>query len=199
MSTPLIEEILEQVNNNFHDDTPISLEVFEQTYDHLEDEFIYEWVDGRTMKILRDMNRQQYLIIRNLQRFFYKLNSKNEIKGELITEGDNFFNGNRRRPDVAFYTNDQINTSHEGGKTVPEFVIEIASKFDTLSYYLDKVDDYMSSGVKVVWIIDYRHNKVITFRPDNKIEYLGINDYCSAEEVIENFNILVDNLFKKVV
>ncbi len=185
-----------EVNNHFHDENPISLEVFEKTYNQVEDEFYYEWVDGRALKTYRDMNRQQYLIIRNIQRFFYKLNAKKEILGELISEGDNFFNGNRRRPDMAFYTNEQLNNTFEGEKDVPEFVIEIVSENDAWNYYMHKREDYLKAGVKVMWIITPAVQNVVIFRLENVVEVVENDGICSANEVIEGFNISVNDIFK---
>lgn len=196
--TDFLEET-EEIKNHFHDDEPISIEDFEQTYDHLEDEFTYEWVDGRTMKTIKEMNSEQFLIQSNLIDFLAKIKAKNpKIKGQLISEGDNFFNGNRRRPDMAYYTNEQLKASFNGEKTVPEFVIEIASRWDTWHYYMSKREDYLKAGVKVFWVISPLHKNVVIYKKDNSIQHLQDADLCSAASVIDGFSISVDDLFKMI-
>ena len=62
---------------------------------------------------------------------------KNGIDGQLISEGGNFFKENHRRPDIAYYTREQILALKEDKYTVPEFVIEIISPTDK-AYKINK-------------------------------------------------------------
>jgi len=85
----------------------ISWEVFERKYLTREDGYKYEWLDGIVEKTTHALNKNHFYIIGNLLNFFYTLkNSK--IKDSLISGGDIFFGKHHRKPDIAFYTREQL-------------------------------------------------------------------------------------------
>ncbi len=108
----------------------ITWEEFQRKYLSREDNFKYEWVNGEVIKTQRTMDYSQFYIVKNLQAFFRNLLSTNKVHGELITEGDTFFLGNHRRPDIAWFTDEQIALAKDGVKPVPQFIIEVISKKD---------------------------------------------------------------------
>ena len=59
--------------------------------------------------------------------------------------------------DAVFIANSSlpIRESSEGYlETIPDLVVEVRSKNDTLPAVQRKVDDYLTAGVKVVWVVD---------------------------------------------
>jgi Uma2 family endonuclease len=173
----------------------ISWEEFQNRYLQREDNFKYEWVNGQVEKIPRAMDRTQFFILKNLIRFLYKLKAKNpKILGDLVAEGDTFFAGNHRRPDIAYYTDEQFELTKEDKDTIPEFVIEIISKKDQMDKVYAKMKDYRAAEVKVIWHIFPRLGEVHVYHGKNMKVCLG-NDICSAEEVIEGFSLTVKEIF----
>jgi Uma2 family endonuclease len=60
-------------------------------------------------------------------------------------------------PDVLFIATESlpIRTSPEGYlETIPELVVEVRSKNDSLRYVERKVKHYLKAGVEVVWVVD---------------------------------------------
>jgi len=130
---------------------PITWEQFQRRYLSREDGFKYEWVNGRVEKMPRSMDKTQLYILANLTKFFTALQRRNDLTGYLISEGDTFFAGNHRRPDVAYYTDEQIQAARHNEDVHPDFVIEVISKTDQLEKVARKMDDYRAAGVPVVW------------------------------------------------
>ena len=174
----------------------ISWEDFQRKYLNREDRYKYEWVNGRVEKTSRNMDKSQIYILVNLTRFLYTLKSANpNIKGDLIAEGDTFFVGNHRRPDIAFWTDAQIEAGRREEEVVPDFVIEVISKNDQVERVEDKMEDYAAAGVKVVWKIFPRLQRVDVYR-GRTITVCKGQDLCSAEPVIEGFVIKAADVFK---
>ncbi|MDZ7362187.1 MAG: Uma2 family endonuclease [candidate division KSB1 bacterium] len=61
--------------------------------------------------------------------------------------------GQLRRPDLAFYLNENAPISDEPPMTAPDLAIEIFTSDTGFLALLDKADLYLSKGGKVVWII----------------------------------------------
>lgn len=103
-------------------------------------------------------------------------------------------------PDVAFITNRSlpVRTSPEGYlETIPELVVEVLSKNDTVPEILDKVGEYLAAGVQIVWVIDPRSQIVTVFRLEQNACELRIGDVLTAEGVIPGFQAPVAELFER--
>lgn len=169
---------------------------FQKKYLSREDRFKYEWVGGQVVKTPRTMDKSQFYIQMNLARFLTQLKKSHELNGELIAEGDTFFSGNHRRPDIAYYTEAQILQGARGENIIPRFVIEIISSKDQMNLVHQKMQDYREAGVDVVWHIFPALQEVHVYR-GRKMEVRTGEDLCSAEPVVEGFEIKVDELLKK--
>lgn len=171
-------------------------EVFERRYLAREDRYKYEWVNGQIEKTPRNMDSTQFFIVANLLRFLYALKAGNaRLDGELIAEGDTFFAGNHRRPDIAYYTNAQIRTAKNGTPVVPDFVVEIISKQDQIEKVEQKMEDYTAAGVSVIWLIFPTLKKVHVYR-GRHMEVCKGTDRCSAEPVIPGFVLPAQQIFE---
>jgi Uma2 family endonuclease len=176
---------------------PIAWKDFKSRYLRREDSYRYEWVNGMVEKTPRNMNQEQFFILRNL--FTYFRQSKSALLGELMTEGDMFFDKNHRRPDVCFLTHDQITRSAYGENQVPDFVIEIISDTDTVKRVNKKMQDYRNANVKVVWQVLPEDKEIHIYHGDNlmQISIIKKDMPCMATPVLENFSITANQLFLK--
>jgi Uma2 family endonuclease len=84
-----------------------------------------------------------------------------------------------------------------GGKPKPEFVIEVISSNDTADYYDTKLDHYYAAGVKVVWFIYPKTEKVVVYGPDRSSVTLQGAALCSAAPVLPAFALPASDIFKK--
>ncbi|MCO6488157.1 MAG: Uma2 family endonuclease [Phaeodactylibacter sp.] len=174
----------------------ISWEAFRKKYLSREDSFKYEWVNGFVEKTPRTMDKSQFYIQDNLIEYLYRLKSSLPVDGQFIAEGDAFFGGNHRRPDIAFYTKNQIRQAADGENVVPAFVIEVISSKDQMTLVHKKMHDYREANVAVVWHIFPQLEEIHVYHGLKMEIHLG-NDLCSAEPAVEGFEISVNDVLKK--
>lgn len=174
----------------------ISWEEFQRKYLSREDQYKYEWVNGLIEKTPRTMDKTQLYILTNLIRFLYSLKaSYPKIDGDLVAEGDTFFAGNHRRPDIAYYTEAQIQAARNNEDVHPDFVIEVISKNDQAEKLVKRMGDYWAAGVRVIWQI-YPENKQIHVYHGKHMTVCSGDDLCSAEPVVPGFVLPVHEVFK---
>jgi hypothetical protein len=66
----------------------------------------------------------QFFIVKNLIRFLYALKFKNpNLEGVLISESDFLFGTLHRRPDIGYFTDEQILDARNNQEVLPFFVI----------------------------------------------------------------------------
>jgi Uma2 family endonuclease len=103
-------------------------------------------------------------------------------------------------PDAAFITNQSlpIRLSPEGYlETIPDLVAEVRSKNETLPEVKQKVDDYLTAGVKVVWVVDTLQRIVTSYRRGSDAEIFGLDDTLVIEDIIPGLRIAVRDLFQE--
>lgn len=173
----------------------ISWETFQKKYLSREDKYKYEWVDGYVEKTNRTMDKNQSYIFDNLADFLDELKLNQSINGRFIAEVDSFFNKQHRRPDIAFYTKEQIRADKNNAVSIPQFVIEVISSTDQVNRLVKKLKDYRAADVKVIWLIFPEAQEIHVYRGlDSQIKQ-G-NDICSADEIIKGFKMKVADVFK---
>jgi Uma2 family endonuclease len=165
----------------------IPWEQFQRRYLSREDRFKYEWVDGAVEKTFRLMNQEQQRILVNLENFLELLFAPGKPPGRLLSEVDTFFRGNHRRPDIAWFTNDQIALFGKENQ-VPPFVIEIISTNDQINLVQKKMADYRRAGVPVVWQVFPELREIHVYKNEEMTICSG-DKLCSAEPVISGFKL----------
>lgn len=174
----------------------LSWQEFKNRYLSREDQYKYEWVNGTVEKTLRSMDKTQIYLLANLTRFLYTLIAVNpHIDGDLIAEGDTFFAGNHRRPDISYYTKAQLRAARLNEDVHPDFVIEVISHNDQIMKLLKKMVDYRNAGVQVIWHIFPQQQEVHVYHGKQMVVCTG-DDICSAEAVIKGFSLSVKDIFK---
>jgi len=96
--------------------------------------------------------------------------------------------------DALFIANGSLPIRHspEGYlETIPDLVVEVRSKNDTLPAIQRKVDDYLTAGVKVVWVVDPAARTVTAHRRDVAPQVFLEDDTLTIEDVIPGFQLLV--------
>lgn len=178
----------------------ISWAEFEKRYLTREDKYKYEWLNGIVEKTERAMNQYQFFIARNLFAFFRKLSVEGKANGELMTEGDAFFLENHRKPDIAYYTNEQINRAVDGENQVPQFVIQVISTHDKTQKTQRKIQDYQAAGVQVIWEIMPILQQVNVYQGQHmSMKTKKGEDICSAAPVLPDFALTANAIFQKSV
>ncbi len=105
-----------------------------------------------------------------------------------------------RCPDFAFVAKSRI--PQEGipkgfWKIVPDLACEVVSPSDTLFDVEEKVQQYLQSGVRLVWLINPKQRTVTVYRPGPIVRVLTIRDSIEGEEVIPGFSYRVQKVFAR--
>jgi Uma2 family endonuclease len=101
-------------------------------------------------------------------------------------------------PDAAFIANRSlpVRLTPEGYlETIPDLVVEVRSKNDTLPEIDHKVNDYLRAGVRVVWVPDPERQTVTVYRNGQPPQVFGAADTLTVPDVIPGFAVPVQNLF----
>jgi Uma2 family endonuclease len=174
----------------------ISWADFKADYLEREDNFKYEWVNGVVEKTPRSMDRKLFYIVVNLLRYFNHLYNNGKVTGSLMPEGDTFFGENHRRPDVAYYTDEQVEAAADDEGAEPQFVIEIISTKDQMNRVYKKMQDYRASKIPVIWHIFPELQEVHVFHGRKSEIYVG-EDICSADPTLPDFQMSVNAIFNR--
>jgi Uma2 family endonuclease len=159
----------------------------------------YELDDGRLIVLGLpddDHSRTQLLVMFSLIKYGENL-GLGECRGEIgviLRRNPDRLVG----PDGAFIANRSlpVRTTPEGYlETIPELVVEVRSKNDTLAEVSSKAEEYLASGAKLVWVIDPRSKTITVYRPGQDPSELRIGDVLTAEGAISGFQALVAELF----
>ena len=164
-----------------------------------EDAYKYEWLNGIVEKTKLTLDYTQFYIAQNLCNYFELFRFKNKIDGLLIIKGDVFFLKNHRRPDIAFFTSQQIEDAADGINPVPKFVIEIISNTDAINRVNKKLQDYRAANVEVVWHIFPQSQEVHIYGGENldTVHIKRGDMICSANPTLSDFNMPVSDIFKR--
>jgi len=158
-----------------------------------EDGFKYEWNDGELIKFT-GMNRKQLYIYEVLNNIFIEKGLWK--RGTFVAEYDTMLTGiQMRRPDIAYLTKEQVANTKKEIDEIPEFVIEVISTTDNHYKLEDKITEYFMHGVQVVWIILPEHKMVYVYTSRKTVKICTDDDICSANPVLPEFEISVNQLF----
>jgi Uma2 family endonuclease len=94
-----------------------------------------------------------------------------------------------RAPDVAFVSRDRLSQIADEGyaELAPDWVAEILSPGDRPGEVLEKVGQWLSAGVRLVWVIDpvQPHGRI--YRADGTVSAVGPEDELDGEDVFPGF------------
>jgi Uma2 family endonuclease len=122
--------------------------------------------------------------------------------GHLLTGETGIYT--RRNPDtvrgidVAFISNgryDQIQSTNYLD-IAPELIIEILSPNDSWSDVHQKLAEYFTVGVLLVWVVDPRLEQIHAFRSLDDITLLTRDDELTAHDILPGFSALVADIFR---
>ena len=100
--------------------------------------------------------------------------------------------GGERSPDVAWVALERWNklTREQQRKfppIAPDFVLELLSPTDSREKTQAKMQEYMSSGVRLGWLVDRDNHYVEIYRMNQPVEVLRNPEQLSGEDVLPEF------------
>ncbi len=79
--------------------------------------------------------------------------------------------------------------------TAPDLAVEVVSPGNTSEEISTKVEDYLSSGSRLVWIVYPKRKVVVIYRANNTVSFLHEEDELSGEDVIPDFRLQLEKVF----
>ncbi len=116
--------------------------------------------------------------------------------GYIIRSGEG---ENVRAPDVAFIRKERVPEEGWGAgfcTVMPDLVVEVVSPHDSYPQLRQKVDQWLSAGVQVVWVIDPERQVVEIWRPDGTLKELQADEILTGDPVLPGFQVVVKELFE---
>lgn len=109
-------------------------------------------------------------------------------------------NGAIRSPDVAWIRRERWEalTREERERRAPicpDFVVELRSRTDPLSFLQRKMREYSDNGARLGWLIDPYQRRVYIYRPGAPVEQLDNPQTVSGDPVLPGFVLEVARLW----
>jgi len=82
-------------------------------------------------------------------------------------------------------------------ETIPELVVEIRSKNDSLKYIERKVIHYLKAGVEIVWVADWTARTVTAYTAAGEPAVYGESDTLRLPALIPDFSLQVADVFRE--
>jgi Uma2 family endonuclease len=153
----------------------------------------YEWNNGRIEINEHTMKNTERYIALNLLRHFER--TLGALGGGLLPETDCMLpSGQMRRPDLAYFSADQIAEARRGENPVPTFVIELISPTDRTPAVDEKLIEYFTNGVRCAWYIYPTSKRIHIYTSPKDIRICTDTDLCSAAPALD-FSLTVEDIF----
>lgn len=100
-------------------------------------------------------------------------------------------NGANRSPDASWIRKERIESLNPDPEKfmpmTPDFAVELRSATDTLISIQQKMQEYISCGVRLAWLIDPQNQQVEIYRLGQNVEVLKSPNSLSGEDVLPGF------------
>lgn len=109
-------------------------------------------------------------------------------------------NGAVRSPSVSWITNERWNSLSKEQQAsfapiAPDFVIELLTPTDELKKFQKKMQEYLSCGVKLGWLINPDAKEVKIYRMGKELEVLNNPSSLSGEETLPGLTVNLTDIF----
>lgn len=172
----------------------------------------FELVDGRlverhrTSRSVAVEDHMGFLADRIAGRLFQRLANycdEHPLGWALLPNSGGFqgFPGSTRRirkPDVAFvrygrFPDEQLPLGN--AQLAPDLAAEVISPNDEYEEVIEKIEEYLRAGVRLVWVISPRNHIVHVYRANGSLSVLRENDELDGQDVVPGFRCPVRDLF----
>lgn len=110
-------------------------------------------------------------------------------------------NGAKRSPDLSWMTLEKWNAIPKAKRkkfapVCPDFVVELRPETDSLSKLKDKMEEYITNGASLVWLIDAAKRKVYVYRPNSEVEILENPTEISGKPLLKDFTLKLKEIWE---
>jgi Uma2 family endonuclease len=102
-----------------------------------------------------------------------------------------------RQPDVSVLSTERIQgtAAEDYFEGAPELAVEVVSPSDSAEDLEVKVEQYLHSGAKQVWVLYPKTKRLHLFRPGNQLRVLDETQTLDAAELFPGLSVKVADLF----
>jgi Uma2 family endonuclease len=109
-------------------------------------------------------------------------------------------NGGDRSPDAAWiplYRWEALTPTQKQGflPLCPDFIIELLSPSDSWQQGQQKMDEYISNGCRLGWLIQPKNKRVAIYRQGKEVEILELPTFLSGEDVLPDFMLNIEAIW----
>ncbi|MFY8001682.1 MAG: Uma2 family endonuclease [Candidatus Kapaibacteriota bacterium] len=145
----------------------------------------YEWNNGVIEINEASMKNTERMIVFQITKAFSRTKAY-QNDDAIFPETDCLLHGEQvRRPDLAYFTREQIIASKHGEQPIPPFVIELISTHDKAQKLESKLDEYFAAGVQCVWYVHPDFKRVMVYSSRRTIQVCTDDDVCSASPALD--------------
>lgn len=104
-----------------------------------------------------------------------------------------------RVPDVAFLCKDKIPPPEQQAgfwSVAPDVVIKIISPSESTQQIQEKVQDYLTAGTGLIWLVYPSTQTVTEYRAGGQVRHLTLDDDLDGDEVVPGFRYSLRRLFR---
>ena len=110
-------------------------------------------------------------------------------------------NGAERSPDIAWIRKDRweglsLQERRRFAPISPDFVAEIRSGEQSLPRLKEKMEEYISCGCRLAWLIDPQNRKTWVYAENGDIQTLRFDQTLSGGEVMPGFEVRLADIWK---
>lgn len=101
-----------------------------------------------------------------------------------------------RGPDIAFYAAERVPDPLPRGflETAPDLAVEIVSPSNSASEMVEKVADYLTAGVRLVWVVDPSSRTATVYRSREDIRIVTGDEILDGDEVVPGFRVVMGDV-----
>jgi Uma2 family endonuclease len=116
----------------------------------------------------------------------------NGVGFQLTTDPDTV-----RAANVVFMRRDRVPPRGWEGYVpgAPDLAVEVVSPTDLYLYMVDKIEDWLAHGTRLVIVVNARRPSVVVYRPHQRPQPLGLDDVLDGEDVVPGWTLPVRDLF----
>ena len=102
-----------------------------------------------------------------------------------------------READVSFVRADRVPKKPNPGffDGAPDLAVEVLSPTDRASEVAEKIEQWLSAGCQLVWVVDPKRQTVTVHRDPRHAVVLHADDILSGEDVLPGFEVKVADIF----
>ena len=101
-----------------------------------------------------------------------------------------------RAADIAFVSRERLKGADlSDWMPIPDLAVEVVSEYDRAREVHQKVQHYLTAGIRLVWIVYPDERQIVVHAPDADAKTLSANDTLNGGAVLPEFAVTIGEIF----